>query len=1058
MGDPIFAEIRARLDPTVVARQLGLKVKGKDFDCPACSGRLKARSNDGMAWRCVKCDQTGDCVDMFEAVLRLTKAEAIQEAAKAAGVEDLLSGNGPVDRSSLPPPIKRPEVVEFTISETDLGLRYDALTVAALHYQDVRLHGVKYVQRLGASSFVAKNVGDGIEAARAYLAERGIPALDPYPIPVGVAPAWETGLAERLEADGGEALVEAAARAGLLVTRKGGAGRGTFEFFRGRLILPWIGTDGRAIYMKGRAIPRLVEPMRLGRKESGVLRQLGLRTATKNPEKAPHVMHPVDPFGLPWVDEIINARGGKVTVLAVEGELDALSALVAGVPAVATGGIAGIGVDALKRWAGTKGSGVNLLVLSDNDWKASLEQAREGKAKSKLKIEIVARQASKLAGELGCRWALVPRSDTAGDLNEILVTRGIMGVDATYLWAKRNAVEPGPMPPAWSFLPSEVGAEAPQADLQLETMPPGQPLPPKTKEDKARSDVPERWEIRNGELYSRTYDKGSHEWTSMFTGIRRPPVIDAIIRDVGTEIYYVELHSQDLGGGRLRVTTTRSKIAAKNSIIDLADQGLDVNADTSTAMCRWLVDYEYHNRATIPVIHGSTQFGWHGSVRDKTLTFLLGDKCVGPLNLRYVGEDKVAIRAMRQRGTIEGWREIPEIMARYPVALVSLYAAMAAPCIKFVEGVTGFSVELAGASTTGKTTVVNAVGSALCAPQSGYVRSGGSGDTLNGMEHAIAIGNDMPFLVEDTHKLPFDHQSKLIMMLANGEGKARSNRAGTGRLPVKRWSSVGITNAEASVVASTTLGGVGARCLCFEPPMKQHTSATGLDIARLDAVGARHHGLAFPLWVKYLQAGGWRDVVTAYRSWLSHVLENASNDTIQQRWAKPWAIVLAVAEVASQVFGMNAKSNTSVIAGLCATWFDDQRTPDQARACLDLAIEAAATRFDDVTRDDEGGGKRGQKELWIRIMANGNIAFSYSKLKRMLKEQAEASLDTVMQVWRDRGWLATEDKTKVVRIGHGTIRCVVIDGVTAGDFSQVETEGHKADYGSWAGRERADLD
>lgn len=1024
--DNAWAEVKARLDVLTSAAQLSLNPKGNKFDCPACGGKHKAMSKDGMGWYCVKCEEKGDSIDLFRICLSISPRAALKQAAYSIGVDvDAPAADG--DRPPLPDRVK-PE--PWSLHHIDVAERFAALTVATAHYERLRIDGEDYAREVGG---VDRERDEALAACLEYAhIRRALPAKK-LPVPVGVCPWWKTGLKGVLQAEGGDEMVTAAFRAGVLVPKKDDD---HYELFRGRLIFPWIEpTTGQTVYIKGRAVPEIGDLTHTKK-----VLHLGLRTNPNDPDTQPHVPKPSVPFGATWADELYSGR----PIIIQEAEIDALSAMMAKIPSVAIGGTAGLGGAAVAEYIDRRPA----LVLWDNDWAKAMRQSRDGKPKHVWATQVAIKTARRLAMDLDCEWNLVRRMDKAKDLNQVLIDRGIRGVEEEVGWAVQNQVGVNDSTPGHLLIepPMPLPEVDPQQDLieLIELIP--------SLDELGRRDVPDGWRVRQGVLYKTKWDKSKNTEIDQPSGIDRTPLVTAHVIDVHTEMWNVEIETPLIGGGRKKILARRSVVGTKKGIVSLADEGLDVTGETSAWMVKWLDDYQRHNKKTIPIVRGSEQFGWHGDRDGSDLTFLLGDRSVGPMDIRYVGGDVKLMRSVRTQGTMSQWRGVPEILSHYPRALVILYAALAAPCIRFIDEVAGFCVEVVGSSGTGKSTATQAAASVIASSSHGYMRSGAAGDTVPGLEHTMAASSDCPVFVEDTHKYSPEDQARLAMMAANGEGKARSNRSGTTRLPTKQWRTVAIFTTESPVSATTTFVGDQARTITLRPPMEADASD---HIRQLQQLSARNYGHAFIQWIAHLQSGGWVQMIHAYDAWHKRVREVASSDSVQKRWAKPWALIAAVAECSAPVLGVS-RDHAGIVSAECDEWFDGRETPSQARHALETVIEWAATRVDEVTNDEIGKNRTGQKHVWIRIIGEdaaaemnipeGSIAFAGKRLRRELARE-KISLEVVTPVWRKNKWLVSSSHQ--MRVGVGRVRCVVIDPRSVNlSFRKEDTE----ETVGWKGR------
>lgn len=412
-----FSGLRAGLSLRATAEGEGLRVKawggggGIRFGCPGCGkGGVDgsgARARDGVTWRCVRCGEGGDVVDVLRLSRGLDASGAFREACGLAG---LRRGDRVTDAGEKPPAWRRgAKVVEVGRNEEapppvgaeDLAERHRAVRATALHYLNLadlvtedddedrataRCHCDFLAEReregFGATARIAPDgyrVLAGLEAdrgaARAYLMQR-LGAAWPQVRPaaaelVGLCPRDDTGLATWLRVLGGVALVEAAKRADLI--RPDGR-----ETFAGALVYIWTDARGSPVYLTGRAVPGLA---RGGPRAK-------CPKAPHNNDGAYGLPLPELPFGASLADKR-DAAGGPVRI--VEGELDAVHGLMDG-PTVATGGsgrMGGVkGAKAIERWLRGRDAVVVFDVEADPVKGAEVDRRAEG-----------------LARAVGCRWS-----------------------------------------------------------------------------------------------------------------------------------------------------------------------------------------------------------------------------------------------------------------------------------------------------------------------------------------------------------------------------------------------------------------------------------------------------------------------------------------------------------------------------------------------------------------------------------------------------------------------------------------------------------------------------
>jgi DNA primase len=231
-----ISEIRSRVDVVdLVGRYVQLKKAGRNFKglCPFHDEKTPSFnvSPDKQIFHCFGCQAGGDVVGFLMQHENLTFPEAVRTLAGECGVEVPEERGDPEARG----------ISERVFEANDVAQRL-------------------YVDALASA--------EG-EAARAYLAKRGLPVDDVRELGVGFAPdRWDT--VERAlrgkQIDG--ALGE---KAGLLAPRKSGDGH--YDRLRGRVTFPIYDVRRRIVGFGGRALGADQEPKYLNTPESPVFRK-----------------------------------------------------------------------------------------------------------------------------------------------------------------------------------------------------------------------------------------------------------------------------------------------------------------------------------------------------------------------------------------------------------------------------------------------------------------------------------------------------------------------------------------------------------------------------------------------------------------------------------------------------------------------------------------------------------------------------------------------------------------------------------------------------------------
>jgi DNA primase len=281
--DETLQAIRDRVDLVgLVGRHVALKKAGRSFKglCPFHHEKTPSFTvnPDRGIFHCFGCGESGNAFAFLTRIEGLSFPEAVRALAAECGV---------------------------AIPETAAARGDGAGAIERL------LEANAVAQRLYRSALL----GEAGEAARAYLAERGLGAAEIDQFGVGFAPdGWEE-LARELRRAGVPAAV--GVRAGLLRERPSG---GHYDLLRGRVIFPIQDARGRVVAFGGRALAAGQEPKYLNSPESPLFRK---REAF---------------YGLPHALEGIRRRE---RVVVVEGYFDRIALHRAGIEeALATCGTA----------------------------------------------------------------------------------------------------------------------------------------------------------------------------------------------------------------------------------------------------------------------------------------------------------------------------------------------------------------------------------------------------------------------------------------------------------------------------------------------------------------------------------------------------------------------------------------------------------------------------------------------------------------------------------------------------------------------------------------------
>jgi DNA primase len=281
-------EIKSRLRPSdVIGRTVKLRKQGREYVGLSPFTKEKTPSfyvnDDKGQFFDFSSGKTGDLISFLQETERLSFVEAVERLAAEAGV---------------PLPAVDPRAAE----------------------QETRRQGLLDWLELAAQWFEAELRRPVGREARAYLERRGLPEKEWARFRLGFSPAGRTALKDHLIAKG--ARPGELAEAGLLIAPEDGGA--PYDRFRDRIIFPILDARGRVVSFGGRAMDPQARAKYLNGPETAAF----------------HKGHQL--YGLSEARKVLAAAaaGDEPPLVVVEGYMDVIACLRAGLAAVAPMGTA----------------------------------------------------------------------------------------------------------------------------------------------------------------------------------------------------------------------------------------------------------------------------------------------------------------------------------------------------------------------------------------------------------------------------------------------------------------------------------------------------------------------------------------------------------------------------------------------------------------------------------------------------------------------------------------------------------------------------------------------
>lgn len=271
-----------------------------------------------------------------------------------------------------------------------------------------------------------------------------------------------------------------------------------------------------------------------------------------------------------------------------------------------------------------------------------------------------------------------------------------------------------------------------------------------------------------------------------------PFEILAETRDVDGSAWGVLLHWLDHDGRPHEWAMPRAMLAGDGADVRkvLLDGGLYISPSTKARnlLNSYLVGAYTPRRA-----RAVSRTGWHDGA------FVLPEwQAGGADGERVLLQSSGTIEhAFKMRGSLAEWKEgVAALAVGNSRLILAICTALASPLLE-IAGAESGGFHLRGASSTGKTTAL-IVGASVWGggDLSGYVRSWRA--TSNGLEGVAAAHCDALLCLDELGQVAAREAGEVAYLLANGSGKSRAARDGSGRRPA-RWRLLFLSSGEISL-------------------------------------------------------------------------------------------------------------------------------------------------------------------------------------------------------------------------------------------------------------------
>lgn len=479
----------------------------------------------------------------------------------------------------------------------------------------------------------------------------------------------------------------------------------------------------------------------------------------------------------------------------------------------------------------------------------------------------------------------------------------------------------------------------------------------------------EKLSKKNGETMS------AREWASPI-----PVIPVALLRNVDSGIEKVEL-SFFKSGRWGAVITPRSVAANKNSIIRLADNGLEVNSDNAGLLVRYIANTVASSLDSMPRRRAKSVLGWCGEA------FLpYADDIV------FDGDDtfRHLYKAIGTRGNLAEWIDYVAPLRKNLQLRLVMAASFASPLIELI-GENPFVLHIYGGTGAGKTVALMVAMSVWGDPAMGKLTRT-MNMTQNSMLSTAAFLRNLPFCGDElqTIKSSWANYDQLIMRITEGVDRGRMTYDKLNE--TKSWKCSFLFSGEEPCTKQSSGGGAKNRVIEIECTGK--LVENGNETANFVR---RNYGCAGQPYIEFVRT---QPVAEMYASLFRQILSEA--DTTDKQ-AGSMALLLVADRLASQLFFTREEP---IRIEDVQRYLRSAHEVDVAERSFAYVVNLVAkniANFQDAAH-----------ESWGRLdAAHGTVLVN----KLVLEEQMEAKgfdFDAVKRKWKERGYLVPNSQGKLV--------------------------------------------
>lgn len=455
----------------------------------------------------------------------------------------------------------------------------------------------------------------------------------------------------------------------------------------------------------------------------------------------------------------------------------------------------------------------------------------------------------------------------------------------------------------------------------------------------------------------------------------------------------------------------RKAIASRSSILQLADNGVQVTSENASLLVQFLAEVEADNPEDVKEQTSTSRLGWIGEefmpygenvIFDNEQNLLSLFNSIKQVGSRQVWYDNVS--KIRKEGKIE--------------VLVYLAASLGSVLVELV-GALPFIVDLWGETGKGKTVALMLATSVWADPNEGAYMTDAKA-TTTAMEIRLNILNSLPMMLDDMAQIKNQYDgdfSDLIYRWCAGKGKDRSN-INLGLNKMTSWHNCILTNAEHSLITETMQGGAINRIIDIEMD-DGYIFEDGNKVAEM----TRHnYGFCGREFVEQIQLIGIDKIRQMQKGYADKIQEYAKAHEVEkeEKQILPMSIIMTADEISEKYL---FKDGVRLDFKACCKLLKNRGEVSEHKRAYHYLQETVATNMSKFEDNPDFHG-----EQWGISDGNGYYAIVGKIFDRILTEAG----------FQPKAFLSWANKKKIIKIGNDgnfkksykfngcTVRCVII--------------------------------